>query len=1138
MASTSPDILLYEGAAACSGWQSVSSVDPTSSAFGSPGRESSSPALSRAIQAAAATRREAGQVVRTEEPSSGLSKISSTSTAESDTPSAGMQNAKWPPSNPSISVCAQTQFDESFFSPATRWASPLQGSVSTLTTSSTLPPPATWPAGVSNSPGWRSQTAQASTAGQNHGGTGSSRSGSRRASNESTSEFRWQLPIAASPSRFESGGILREDGDSLCVSKSGTPPMTYDGSVKHTSGELSNAQVTYPRSIGGEIPEPPPPPPPPQLRQAGVHASGQQHGLGCLPGREQDTSRGPLWHAGPQAKLEKSDAPPPDSSRCGEPGGERCVEIHAQESESSGMREGGCCGTPSTGTSGTGSSLTSALVPASTGKVIELPTKGGNSLHELLNLVDGSRLPETSVFQEPVKLAGDREAPGIPMHDPPSPGTVVSCLPDYCVTTSRPIQQENHRSRSVGAPGALQGPSFSSRAPIPPTDFSGSRRSFAPPGGVQGECFDKAAAFGAVPLVSDVRKEPPSGPYPAYPSPSSLVEPAAVDSTSPDRESENCAAPWEVPGFPKSGVWNPAEVNWNLPKAKGTVPKTTSAAISSVFERTVWVAFEERVTAAATGADPSTASARVNGAVTSGTEPGSVTRGLGVAEDSMTTRPTGVGATAGSGVGGDVGVILGQGPCIIQRLDGSLLRTKGIAPQDPNKRAVRRMMFSKTKICPWFEQGKCLRGDLCNYAHSRDELRVLPVTKRLCPSYMKMGRCSNPHCSFAHSIEEVEDSKRRKQGGHWHWRHLGGADDVWSNYPVPIAAESRSPAFPVQLVTAAARTEGGRATTAASGHNTSPARSALLAVGASSTAAAAPGCLQEPHGIQSLTGLKRDVRELLVMGVGISPSGTREACDPAGTSGHGHAVMATELSGGSQGNEASCSDGGNPRSVPPSSLGEQLAPRQVYPEIEKLILKMQQPEQHHNGEEDLGRGRLGSGPDEKQGAQVVDGTPVPWLCSGSSDTFEALLHTITRLQACENISSGGVSEEDLLGGSGQQQHGVWERAVETSPPRGDGAVTSGLESRQIKDLLMGPHGELTGVDSEVTSSSLRLLESNGGSECVPVCDGVRYASGLHQERGGPGVGGTSIWTYRGTQHTGNNGVGSGEECNWGKALAR
>lgn len=286
--------------------------------------------------------------------------------------------------------------------------------------------------------------------------------------------------------------------------------------------------------------------------------------------------------------------------------------------------------------------------------------------------------------------------------------------------------------------------------------------------------------------------------------------------------------------------------------------------------------------------------------------------------------------------------------------------------------------------------------------------------------------------------------------------------------------------------------------------------------------------------MQSVSGPKRDVRELLVTGVGLSPSSTREAC-PAGASGHGHTVMTTELSGGMQGNGPSCG-GDNPRSVPCTSL-EQLAARQVYPEIERLMLKMQQPEQQQNGGGDIGR--LGSGPDEKQGTQAMDGTSVPWVCSGSSDTFEALLHTITRLQACENISSRGVSEDDLLGGSGQQQHGVWESAVETSPSRGDRNVTSALESRQIKALLMDrPHGELTGVDSEVSSPSLPLLGSNGGSECGAAGDGVRYPSGLHQERGGPGVGGASIWAYRGTQHTGNNGVGSGKECNWGKALAR
>ncbi|EPT31246.1 zinc finger (CCCH type) motif-containing protein [Toxoplasma gondii ME49] len=140
------------------------------------------------------------------------------------------------------------------------------------------------------------------------------------------------------------------------------------------------------------------------------------------------------------------------------------------------------------------------------------------------------------------------------------------------------------------------------------------------------------------------------------------------------------------------------------------------------------------------------------------------------------------------------GLIRGNGPCIIQKTDGSFLRTKGIAPQDPKKRVLRRVMFSKTKICPWFEQGKCLRGDLCNYAHCRAELRVLPVVKKLCLSYLKVGRCRNPHCSFAHSTEEVEDSKKTKQEAQWQWRHFDVAAGLWESdcAQKAVASDERS----------------------------------------------------------------------------------------------------------------------------------------------------------------------------------------------------------------------------------------------------------------------------------------------------------------------------------------------------------
>lgn len=144
MASASSEIVLY-ATAACAGWQSVRPNNSTAAVFVSPERATPSPAFRRDVPAVGEARREGGQPSRTENSSSRLLKMSSTSTAESDTSSTGIQNSTRPSSSQS---CPQAQFEESFLSPASTWASPLQGSASTLTTASTLPPPAPWAPGV------------------------------------------------------------------------------------------------------------------------------------------------------------------------------------------------------------------------------------------------------------------------------------------------------------------------------------------------------------------------------------------------------------------------------------------------------------------------------------------------------------------------------------------------------------------------------------------------------------------------------------------------------------------------------------------------------------------------------------------------------------------------------------------------------------------------------------------------------------------------------------------------------------------------------------------------------------------------------------------------------------------------------
>jgi len=64
--------------------------------------------------------------------------------------------------------------------------------------------------------------------------------------------------------------------------------------------------------------------------------------------------------------------------------------------------------------------------------------------------------------------------------------------------------------------------------------------------------------------------------------------------------------------------------------------------------------------------------------------------------------------------------------------------------------------LSKTRMCPLFRKGNCLRTD-CTYAHSRDELRGTDdVYKTSLCRFWANGRCAaGKYCRHAHGIEEM-----------------------------------------------------------------------------------------------------------------------------------------------------------------------------------------------------------------------------------------------------------------------------------------------------------------------------------------------------------------------------------------------
>jgi len=71
-------------------------------------------------------------------------------------------------------------------------------------------------------------------------------------------------------------------------------------------------------------------------------------------------------------------------------------------------------------------------------------------------------------------------------------------------------------------------------------------------------------------------------------------------------------------------------------------------------------------------------------------------------------------------------------------------------------------LFYKTRICPFFGDGKCRHGAECTYAHSEEELRKAPNVAKtaLCKDFAETGTCSmGDSCDFAHGWQEVRAYK-------------------------------------------------------------------------------------------------------------------------------------------------------------------------------------------------------------------------------------------------------------------------------------------------------------------------------------------------------------------------------------------
>lgn len=73
---------------------------------------------------------------------------------------------------------------------------------------------------------------------------------------------------------------------------------------------------------------------------------------------------------------------------------------------------------------------------------------------------------------------------------------------------------------------------------------------------------------------------------------------------------------------------------------------------------------------------------------------------------------------------------------------------------------VSEIFFHKTKMCKFFPQGACIKGESCSFAHVQSELACPPdlYRTRMCMAYIKIGRCKDgDHCKYAHQRAELRD---------------------------------------------------------------------------------------------------------------------------------------------------------------------------------------------------------------------------------------------------------------------------------------------------------------------------------------------------------------------------------------------
>mmetsp|Transcript_102280 Transcript_102280/g.327947 ORF Transcript_102280/g.327947 Transcript_102280/m.327947 type:complete len:241 (+) Transcript_102280:43-765(+) len=86
------------------------------------------------------------------------------------------------------------------------------------------------------------------------------------------------------------------------------------------------------------------------------------------------------------------------------------------------------------------------------------------------------------------------------------------------------------------------------------------------------------------------------------------------------------------------------------------------------------------------------------------------------------------------------------------------------------KKLDKNHVFDKTKLCKFFPDGLCKRGQVCTFAHSGGEVLPRPdfFKTQLCPAVQKGGACTfEAGCHYAHDPAELRSAvkNQRARGG-------------------------------------------------------------------------------------------------------------------------------------------------------------------------------------------------------------------------------------------------------------------------------------------------------------------------------------------------------------------------------------